>query len=306
MNRLTDIETHIASIRELLNIVGAMRSLAGMRVLEAQEALPGIRRYAASMATAIRSALLLMPGAAAQKPGTLSRKALMLCAGEHGFVGGFNERLLEAAEAALGASDSLFILGSRGAVLATERRRRVAWSGPMATRPAGASRLVSELTAELYAHIMRGEFFRVEVMFTRYTRGAGPNIERFQVLPLDLASLAATELRQAPLHNLDAVRLFEKLTAEYVFATLTEAAVESIASENAARFAAMDSAHRNVAKKLDELHQQARQARQTEITTELLDLITGAEAQGHGSRPGEKHGLSQRFHIQAVPSKGVR
>jgi len=176
----------------------------------------------------------------------------------------------------------------------------------MATRPAGVSRLVSELAAELYTRILRGEFSCVEVMFTRYTRGAGPNIERFQVLPLDLASLAATELRQAPLHNLDAVRLFEKLTAEYVFATLTEAAVESIASENAARFAAMDSAHRNVAKKLDELHQQARQARQTEITTELLDLITGAEAQGHGSRPGEKHGLSQRFHIQAVPSKGVR
>ena len=306
MNRLADIEGHIASIRELRNIVGAMRSLAGMRVQEAQQTLPGIRRYAESMAAAIGSALLLMPGTEARKPYALSRKALVLCAGEHGFVGGFNERLLEAAEAALEASDSLFILGSRGAVLATERGRKVAWTGPMATRPVGVSRLVSELAAELYSRIVPGEFSRVEVMFTRYIRGAGANIEHVQVLPLDIAKLLTHKPRQAPLHNLDAVRLFEKLTAEYVFATLTEAAVESIASENAARFAAMDSAHRNVAKKLDELHQQARQARQTEITTELLDLITGAEAQGHGGRPGEKHGLSQRFHIQTVPSKGVK
>ena len=287
MNRLADIESHIASIGELLNIVGAMRSLAGMRVQEAQQALPGVRRYAESMAAAIGSALLLMPGVAAGNPDRLSRKALVLCAGEHGFVGGFSERLIEAAEAALEASDSLFILGSRGAVLATERGRKVAWTGPMATRPAGVSRLVSELAATLYSHIVREDFSRVEVMFTRSNRGAGPNIERVLVLPLDIASLAAKEPRQAPLHNLDAVRLFEKLTAEYVFATLTEAAIESIASENAARFAAMDSAQRNVLKKLEELHQQARQARQTEITTELLDLITGAEAQMGGGKLGE-------------------
>jgi len=67
--------------------------------------------------------------------------------------------------------------------------------------------------------------------------------------------------------------------SEYVFALLTEAAVESIASENAARFTAMESAHDSVGKKLKRLMQDARQARQTEITTELLDLVTGAEAQ---------------------------
>jgi F-type H+-transporting ATPase subunit gamma len=74
------------------------------------------------------------------------------------------------------------------------------------------------------------------------------------------------------------------LIAEYVFALLTEAAVESIASENAARFATMESAHDNVEKKLARLDKDARQARQTEITSELLDLITGAEAMQAGSR----------------------
>ncbi len=83
---------------------------------------------------------------------------------------------------------------------------------------------------------------------------------------------------QPPLHNLTPVALHDRLMAEYVFALLTEAAVESIASENAARLAAMESAHDNVSKKLEQLHQNARQARQSEITTELLELVTGALA----------------------------
>ena len=61
MTRLAEIEGRIASMDELLHIVGAMRSLAGMRLQEAQHALPGGRLYAESMAAAIGAALLLMP-----------------------------------------------------------------------------------------------------------------------------------------------------------------------------------------------------------------------------------------------------
>ena len=67
--------------------------------------------------------------------------------------------------------------------------------------------------------------------------------------------------------------------------------LKSIASENAARFAAMDAAQGNVSKKLDQLRQEAHQARQTEITTELLDLITGAEASA-GNSAGRRRGAS--------------
>ena len=83
--------------------------------------------------------------------------------------------------------------------------------------------------------------------------------------------------------------------AEYVFALLTEAAVESISSENAARFAAMESAHENVKKKLSQLRQSAGRARQSEITAELLELITGVEALAarergnHVQTTGRKH-----------------
>jgi F-type H+-transporting ATPase subunit gamma len=47
----------------------------------------------------------------------------------------------------------------------------------------------------------------------------------------------------------------------------------------------MGSAHDNLSKKLEELRQEARQARQSEITTELLDLVTGTEALNGGTGP---------------------
>jgi F-type H+-transporting ATPase subunit gamma len=278
MTRLAEIEGRIASMDELLDIVGAMRSLAGMRLQEAQHALPGIRLYVESMVAAIGAALLLMPNQVPETQPDGGRRALILCTAEHGFVGGFNERLIEAADSTLKAQDALFVLGSRGAALTFERGWQARWTRPMATRLAGAPDTVNRLTSELYACIAGSEVSRIEVIFGRYRQGSPPTIERHLLLPLDLALLSATPPQQAPLHNLAKHVLFEKLMAEYVFAILMKAAVESIASENAARFAAMESAHDNVSKKLSQLRQDARQARQSEITAELLDLITGAEA----------------------------
>jgi len=282
MTRLAEIQGHIVSMDELLDVVGAMRSLAGMRVQEAQRALPGIRRYADSMAAAIGASLLLMPQLAPEAGPDRGHQALILYATEHGFVGGFNQKLIEAAEAILEPPDLLFVLGSRGAALTLERGRKVLWTRPMATRVAGAPDVINHLAGELYARIIRGEISRIEVLFGRYGEDGASTIERRLLLPLDTDALASRQPRQAPLHNLQPRRLLEKLMAEYVFALLTEAAVGSIASENAARFAAMESAHDNVTRKLSELRQSASQARQDEITAEILDLITGAEAMRAG------------------------
>jgi len=278
VTRLAEIEAHIGNMGELRNIVGAMRSLAGMRVQEAHRALPGARRYAEAMAAAIGAALLLLPEReAAPQPGVGGR-AMVLCTAEHGFVGGFNERILTAADEWSGAGDALFVLGSRGAALAAERGRTVTWSHAMATRPDGVPETIRHLTTALFRAAADGTVTRVEVVFARHRQGASASVERQRLFPIDPSAFTAKASPLAPLHNLPAEILVERLVADYLFALLTEAAFESIASENAARFAAMEAAHDNVSKKLDQLRQEIRQARQDEITTELLDLVTGAEA----------------------------
>jgi F-type H+-transporting ATPase subunit gamma len=277
VTRLAQIEQRIAGIGELLDIVGAMRSLASLRVQAALKALPGVRRYAEAMAGAIGSALQLLPEPVSGR-GDRGRRAVVLLCAEHGFVGGFNERLLDAAERVVTPADQLFLLGSRGAALAAERGRHPAWVHPMATRLESVPETVRHLAAALFPRVAQGEFTRAEVMFTRYRQGGAEEIERLLLFPLDLARLAAPPARLPPLHNLAAPALLDKLIGEYVFALLTEAATESLASENAARFRAMDSAHDNVRKKREGLLREARQARQEEITTELLDVVTGAAA----------------------------
>jgi F-type H+-transporting ATPase subunit gamma len=284
MTRLADIQRHMASMQELGDIVGAMRSLAGMRVQETQQALPGIRRYGESMAQSVGAALLLMPAPQSASQTDRGARAIILCGAEHGFVGGFNERLLESALATVANRDQLFVLGSRAAGLALERGQRVSWFRAMPTRAAGAPDSIDALTRELYRRIARGDLSRVEVMFGRYRQSSALSIERRLLLPLDTKSLMLLQPRQSGLHNLRPDVLLERLIEEYVFALLTEAAVESIASENAARFAVMESAHDNISTRLSQLSQEARVARQNEITAELLDLIVGAGALGSAHR----------------------
>ena len=278
MTRLADIRLQIGSMGELRSLVGALRSLAGMRVQEAQCALQDVRRYGRSMAAAIGSALLLRPSPVSTSAAVEPRRLLILFAAEHGFVGGFNERLIAAARNALVPGQMLFVLGSRGAALAQEQGLKVAWNLPMATRLSAAPDAVNTLISELYSRIAHGSITHVDVLFMRIRQGSEPTIERRSLLPLDTTGMAPAPGAQAPLHNLPSQVLIEKLVVEYVFALLTEAAVESIASENAARFAAMASAHDNVSGKLDLLRQSEREARQEEITAELLDLMTGAAA----------------------------
>ena len=279
MTRLTEIEAHIGDMAELREIVGAMRSLASMRVQEAQRRLPGIRSYAETMAAGIGAALLLVPDAGPIPAAARGRCALVLCTAEHGFVGAFNEHLLDLAEPDVKAGSALFILGSRGALAARERQWEAVWTHTMPTRSEAAPETIRRLTPELYRQIASGRVNRVEVMYARHRQDTGATIERRLLLPLDVASLAPIQRRQPPLHNLPPRVLLEELIADYVFALLTEAAIESVGSENAARFAAMQSAYDNVSSKLDQLRQEASQARQTEITSELLDLLVGVEAQ---------------------------
>jgi F-type H+-transporting ATPase subunit gamma len=280
--RFAEIRLRIASMQELRRIVSALRSLASMRMQQAVHTLPSVRQYGAAIATAIADVVPLLPEQpSALAPPRRGRRALILCTSEQGFVGNFNEQLFEAAALELkGAEALLFVLGTRGSTLAEGRNWKLAWSGRTATRIASLTEAVERLAGELYRVIAHGEVTSVQVIFARYRHGAAPAVERHALFPLELDRSHRVPASAAPLHNLPPAVLLEKLVAEYVFALLTEAAIETLASENAARFNAMGAAQDNLARKLEQLEQQGREARQEEVTTELLDLVTGAEAAG--------------------------
>jgi F-type H+-transporting ATPase subunit gamma len=72
--------------------------------------------------------------------------------------------------------------------------------------------------------------------------------------------------------------LFSALIRQYLFVSLYRAFAESLASENASRLAAMQNAERNIDERLTALQGQFHQQRQSSITEELLDIVSGFEA----------------------------
>ena len=150
----------------------------------------------------------------------------------------------------------------------------------MATRPDAVSATVQRLSAELFRRIAGREIVRVEAVFAVSRHGTVATVERRRLLPLDTGIRSARTGHQSPLHNLVPATLLERLTEEYVYARLTEAAVESISAENAARLAATQAAYENISTILTGLQSDARQSRQSEITTEILELVVGATMVG--------------------------
>jgi F-type H+-transporting ATPase subunit gamma len=104
-----------------------------------------------------------------------------------------------------------------------------------------------------------------------------------QLLPLDLSWLHQLEQRPwnstaKPSLSMDWEPLFSRLIRQYLFISLYQATVESLASENAARLVAMQAAEKNIEERLTVLNAEYRQQRQNVITGELLDIVSGFEA----------------------------
>jgi F-type H+-transporting ATPase subunit gamma len=102
-------------------------------------------------------------------------------------------------------------------------------------------------------------------------------------LPLDLAWLESLGQKPwpskvLPTYTMDRPRLIYALLGQYLFVALYQALAASLASENAARLAAMQAAENNIDERLKDLRLQYNQLRQSTITEELLDIVAGFEA----------------------------
>lgn len=276
--RLTEVEARKASVQDLGAVTDVMRSLAAMRLQQALGTLAGTRTYAEVIAGALAQAATLLEDAPAQWPvNGHGHSALVLFAPEHGFVGAFAERLVEAALTAPPGC-ALWVVGQRGAALLDERGRPAAWCTAMATNTDAVTATARRIADALYRAAADGRLGRVELLYGRTNAGAPPELVRRPLLPLGLPRDGARPV--PPLINMPPRELIARLVDEYVFALLADAAMESFAAENAARLTTMMTARHNIETTLDELTATARHLRQEQVTNELIELVSGAEAMG--------------------------
>jgi len=274
MEQLPRLQARISNLKELRDLIQAMRALAASHVREADAALVGIRRYVEVVEDAITEAACLVSeinAEAAFTSRTSGTHLLLVVFSEHGFVGGFNERLLDRAEEEL-EGQGLWVIGTRGAVLAAERGLETDWSSPMATHSGGVLAITRPIVDRL------ATVATADIVFASYGGAGRFAVVKKNLLPLDPSLLTGSASRKPPLHQLPPDVLLRRLVSEHLFAEVTRAVMESLTSENAARLRVMESADHNIGDKLEDLVRNEHTLRQEAITSELLDVVIGAEA----------------------------
>ncbi len=281
-----EVTVRIASLNELLRIVAAIRAMAASQMQQALRSLEAIRGYSGQIREALfEAATLLPPTGAIEAPAPPNKSGLVVFCAEHGLCGGFNEHPLREAERATAASDgglALIVVGTRGAQICRERGLSPDLTLPMATHCAGVTGAARRVAAQLYRMFSERRIGGVEVVYAQHAGGQPPRIERHRLLPLEVPVVEKASTQIPPIINLRPQRLFDDMAGEYFFATLENAAMQSFYSENSTRFRTMEAAHQNIRNKSGELTKLMQRLRQESVTTEVLDLISGAAALASG------------------------
>ncbi len=199
-----------------------------------------------------------------------------LCA-EQGFVGSFNERMLDLALPLVARPASrLFVVGFRGQTAAASRGRTPDWSAPMVARTAQVPALADRLSDAVHATLAAQGLARVLLVHGDPDEGGAITVVQRWLLPFDFARFTSDPAGragfQAPLTNLPAPVLLEQLAIEYVRADLCEALMLSYAAENQARMQAMIAARGNLERNEQRLALEYQRVRQEDVTDEILEL----------------------------------
>jgi len=278
-----EIQRQLQTIEGLRDIIHSMRSLAATYLGQAERRLRGVRVYADTVGRAIEDCLF---GREVRLPESeTTGTAILVFFSEQGLCGRFNEVIAEAAaERARSVNEPrLIVVGKRGPGLMQRLELPVLAELSGTTSPNnleaiihGVARLILDLKA-------RDAFAQLYLLYGKYLSPGRmePTFER--VLPLDLQQWRAGESggTSPPRLALPRIGLLWELVNEYAFVSLYRALIESLASENGMRLQSMEAAKSNVDETLTDLELQVRIQRQNEITEELLDVVSGAEALRH-------------------------
>ena len=275
--RLADIGARIDGIRQLGAVVNAMRGIAAARAQQARSQLVAVDGYTATIASAIGRTLSFAPSARRESAGRSTRSALVLFCAEQGFAGALSERVLDTVKTDIAMSD-LFLVGTRGAVVARERGIVPGWEAPMPSHSPGIPKLADRIADALYTRIATGDIDRLDAVFSKREPGHGISVERRRLFPFDGNAFPRSTAVDRPLLNLTSEALLDDLTADYVFAQLCHAALHAFAAENEARMEAMAAARNQIERQLSSLQATRRLIRQEEITAEIIELAAGETA----------------------------
>lgn len=260
-----------AVIDEIGDVVGALRAIAAAHSTEAQGALDAIAVYERHVAAA-----LMRLAAPVTSPGANGPGVTVVVGAAQGFCGGYPARVAEAALKLVPHRSGLLVIGRRTEAMLAYAGVSPAWSAdlPSATRfvPALAS-AVTDAVLDL------SDSHPGPIAALSGADRPGLPIETRRIWPPERSGTApAAGAPSTPLTTLPSAVLVRSLLAETLFVELARTILHGLQAENRARIEAMARAQSNLKIRRAEVDHRYRQARQEQMTTEVIELSTGGQS----------------------------
>jgi F-type H+-transporting ATPase subunit gamma len=294
MPSLKDLRNRIASVKATRKITKAMQMVAAAKLRRAQEAATAARPYAERM-DAVLANLNRRANRDGASPllvgnGKDQVHLLVVMTAERGLCGGFNTNIAKLARAdaqrllAAGKTVKIMTVGRKGADnlrrdLGKNIVERVDLRGIRQVGFANAE----EIGQKLLAMFEAGEFDVATLYFAEFKSVIAQKPTALQLIPAKLPEEKASDVKAG---GAEAIYEYEPeeetvlsfLLTRNITTQIFRGLLENAASEQGARMSAMDSATRNAGDMINKLTIKYNRQRQANITKELIEIISGAEA----------------------------
>ena len=298
MAGLKEIESRLRSVQNTKKITYAMKLVSAAKLRRAQEAVQRSRAYTNALAGLLGQLSAELSNIEGPQPLMTKREQvkkvrLLVVGGARGLCGGYNSNLNRKVEASIkeiqaqypGAEITSTLLGKKPAEYYRRINRK--YVAAFEELPEDVSKWpIDEVCRDIAHDFVTGEVDAVYLIFTRFKSALTqfPTLEK--LLPHDADTLLAGAKKPEKADDKAGVAIFEP-SAEAVFTAVLprvfrskvrQAALDAKASETGARMTAMDAATKNAGELLNSLTRLRNKLRQGKITSQLLDILGGAEA----------------------------
>jgi F-type H+-transporting ATPase subunit gamma len=283
------LRRRIKSVQSTKKITKAMELIAASRILKAQQRVNAARPYSEQITEVIRNLAAAGAGrssALLQERDEVNTIAFVVVTADRGLCGGYNTTVIRAAERemarlrATGKQTRLITVGKKATTYFRFRGYELddAFTGFSEEPSYEDARAVAEAVVSRFES---GEYDQVEIAYTQFISAGVQKVQQRRFVPLETEGLEAAadagpsadyEFEPGPDEILD------RLLPRYAEARLYAALLEGSASFFAAQQRAMKSATDNAEELITKLSRVMNRARQDSITTEIMEIVSGAEA----------------------------
>jgi F-type H+-transporting ATPase subunit gamma len=291
MPSLKDLRNRIASVKATRKITKAMQMVAAAKLRRAQEAAVAARPYSERMSAVIGNLANAMEGQAGAPTlltgtGFDETHLLIVATAERGLCGGFNSSIAKIAREhadrliSQGKTVKIFTVGKKG----NDALKRVYGKYIVDHIDFRGVKSMSFAEAQTVAHKVltmfhNGEYDVATLFFSEFKSVISQKPTALRLIPADVSGAKPADLGGAVYEaEPEEGEILADLLPRNIAVQIFRGLLENAASEQGARMSAMDNATRNAGDMINKLSIKYNRQRQAQITKELIEIISGAEA----------------------------